>query len=300
MNPTKLPPIDPLFFERFGATQEQIERTMAHPGYEHEPFLLLALAELRDEEVIVPHFLDFLEPLGQLTEEIGGHTVWRGRVEATLVAPADEHWNLVQLLRFPSRASMIEMVQRPEFIRINEVRQRALAANRMLAMESADAAAFDLPPDHDEHAAATTAAASTATPLLRPGALSPDPRVVASLTRHRDYDTEPVLLMVAAAFGSDRAAEGYIETWAPVHQRVLTDVGGKMVWYSRTGETLIGDEEPHWDAVALEWYPSRAALVGLITDRTHLAADPDRVRHLSSTMMLVVGSASAENFDLRD
>ena len=47
-------------------------------------------------------------------EEIGARPVWMGKALASVIAPGDEHWDEVFLVRYPSGQAFFQMIGMPE------------------------------------------------------------------------------------------------------------------------------------------------------------------------------------------
>jgi uncharacterized protein (DUF1330 family) len=65
---------------------------------------------------------------------VGGHTVWLGEVQMTLVGPHDEPWDEVILMQYPSRAAFMKMATNPDYLNCVVHRTAALADSRLIAI----------------------------------------------------------------------------------------------------------------------------------------------------------------------
>jgi uncharacterized protein (DUF1330 family) len=122
---------------------------------------LLALAELPDDEpVIMLNMLRFREhaayPEGSTAapcsgreaytrygavaaehvRAVGGHPVWMGLPQLTLIGPSDETWDQVLLVQYPSRKAFLTMASNPAYLACAEHRTAALADSRLVAMRA--------------------------------------------------------------------------------------------------------------------------------------------------------------------
>lgn len=69
-----------------------------------------------------------------LVESRGGRVLWAGRVEhAALHEGGDAAWDVALLVYYPSRASFIDMVTSPEYLRANVDRANGLEKHVILA-----------------------------------------------------------------------------------------------------------------------------------------------------------------------
>ena len=64
---------------------------------------------------------------------VGGRVVWSGTAHAGLIAPEDEHWDYMLLVRYPSIDRFMEMVTNPDYQAITHHRTAALADARLVA-----------------------------------------------------------------------------------------------------------------------------------------------------------------------
>ena len=71
---------------------------------------------------------------------VGGEVVWSGEAHASLIGPADEEWDLVLLVRYPSIGAFVSMVMDPEYQQVAEHRTAALADSRLVATVEASLA----------------------------------------------------------------------------------------------------------------------------------------------------------------
>ncbi|MAR90135.1 MAG: DUF1330 domain-containing protein [Pseudomonadota bacterium] len=67
-------------------------------------------------------------------QAVGGQVVFMGAPQYALVAPADEHWDEVLLVRYPSIQAFVAMVKAPEYQAIARHRTAALYNARLVAM----------------------------------------------------------------------------------------------------------------------------------------------------------------------
>lgn len=63
---------------------------------------------------------------------VGGSILWRGRMEAMVIGPADKHWDLAFIAAYPSASAFLEMVGDPEYQRAVVHRQAAVATSRLI------------------------------------------------------------------------------------------------------------------------------------------------------------------------
>jgi len=65
-----------------------------------------------------------------LHPRFGGEPIWMGRASGTIIG--DEDWDLVILVRYPTRRQFIEMLRDPDYQAIAPIRAAALADSRLV------------------------------------------------------------------------------------------------------------------------------------------------------------------------
>lgn len=68
---------------------------------------------------------------------VGGEIVWRGKPQLMLIGPADKHWDLIFIARYPSAGAFLEMVTDPQYREAVKHRQAAVADSRLIRIEEA-------------------------------------------------------------------------------------------------------------------------------------------------------------------
>ncbi|MFA5939681.1 MAG: DUF1330 domain-containing protein [Sinimarinibacterium sp.] len=68
-----------------------------------------------------------------LLKGVGARVVWNGKAQHTVIGPADEQWDEVLLVEYPSVAAFAQMVKSPEYQAIYFHRAAALLDSRLIA-----------------------------------------------------------------------------------------------------------------------------------------------------------------------
>lgn len=90
------------------------------------------------------------------------------------------------------------------------------------------------------------------------------------LRQLRDLDHEgPIIMLNLLKFKPDGGAESY-DRYSDVAGRLVTEIGGRILYYGRQKMPVIGHEE--WDAVLLVQYPSREAFLTMTSDERYQSA----------------------------
>ena len=114
--------------------------TMAE-GDLDEPVVMLNLLNYRD--LAEPGFgvdgLSGREAYGvygrkfaELNPRFGGEPIWMGRALNTIIG--DEDWDVVILVRYPTRRQFLDMINDPDYQAISPIRAAALADSRLVEM----------------------------------------------------------------------------------------------------------------------------------------------------------------------
>ncbi|MFK7915016.1 MAG: DUF1330 domain-containing protein [Pseudomonadales bacterium] len=69
----------------------------------------------------------------ELGPRFGGEPVWMGRALQSLIGA--EQWDIVILVRYPTRRQFLEMTKDPDYVAIAPIRAAALADSRLIEMD---------------------------------------------------------------------------------------------------------------------------------------------------------------------
>jgi uncharacterized protein (DUF1330 family) len=69
----------------------------------------------------------------EMIEAQGGRLLWAGTGDQVLIGDAEQQWDAVLLVEYPSRAAFIEMVSTPEYLDAHAHRERALERTVVIA-----------------------------------------------------------------------------------------------------------------------------------------------------------------------
>jgi uncharacterized protein (DUF1330 family) len=106
-------------------TPEDIQRLLAESG--DQPFVMLNLLRYakdggRDT------YAEYAAQAQPFLEAIGGELLYAGDTGLALVAPDAHDWDTILLVRYPSPQAFLEMVSNPDYLKVTEIRTRALEA----------------------------------------------------------------------------------------------------------------------------------------------------------------------------
>jgi uncharacterized protein (DUF1330 family) len=121
-------------------------------------------------------------------------------------------------------------------------------------------------------------------------AVEPDQQQIEEISALAGSEQDGPLVMLNLNRYRDRAA---YERYGEVALRVLTKVGGRILWYTQAGSTVVGGADEEYDEVIAVWYPSAQAFLDLAMDPETLGARNHRVEGLERAT-LIRCDASAE------
>lgn len=71
---------------------------------------------------------------GPIFTRVGGKTIWRGKMEAILTGPANEHWDTAFIARYPNAGAFLAMVTDADYKLAVVHRQAAVLTSRLIRM----------------------------------------------------------------------------------------------------------------------------------------------------------------------
>ncbi|MBU6251846.1 MAG: DUF1330 domain-containing protein [Alphaproteobacteria bacterium] len=69
---------------------------------------------------------------GPIFERVGGHIVWRGKLEAVVTGPESEHWDAAFIAAYPNAGAFLAMVTDADYKIAVVNRQAAVATSRLI------------------------------------------------------------------------------------------------------------------------------------------------------------------------
>lgn len=75
------------------------------------------------------------EAIADNLARVGGSILHLARCTNTVIGPDGEHWDLLALVRYPSRAAFVEMVSDPDFQAKHAYRTAALSDSRLICAQ---------------------------------------------------------------------------------------------------------------------------------------------------------------------
>ena len=75
----------------------------------------------------------YMTEAARSVSEVGAEVIWSGRSVGSLIAPPDESWDQVLLVRYPSINAFLAMIESPEYKGVVKHRTAALKDSRLVA-----------------------------------------------------------------------------------------------------------------------------------------------------------------------
>jgi len=115
---------------------EQFQQLAASP--DTGPVVMINLLKFRNgdraaEESGVEEYRRYGDVALEMIAQQGGRLLWAGTGDQVLIGNAEEDWDAVLLVEYPSRAAFIEMVSSPEYLAAHAHRERALERTIVIA-----------------------------------------------------------------------------------------------------------------------------------------------------------------------
>ncbi|KAA1173936.1 DUF1330 domain-containing protein [Marinobacter salinexigens] len=127
--------------ESVNPTPEQLERVLADTPKD-QPVVMLNLLRFReraDYKEDVPErsgreaYKLYMQEAADCVKSVGAEVIWSGRSVGSLIAPPDESWDQVLLVRYPSIDAFMAMIESHEYKGIVRHRTAAVQDSRLVA-----------------------------------------------------------------------------------------------------------------------------------------------------------------------
>jgi uncharacterized protein (DUF1330 family) len=104
------------------------------------PILMLNLIRLKETAVYdngdtcsgAEAYRRYGELSGPIFRRLGGEIIWRGHQECMLTGPADKHWDVGFVARYPTAGAFLAMVTDPDYQAIVHHRSAAVEDSRLI------------------------------------------------------------------------------------------------------------------------------------------------------------------------
>ncbi len=115
---------------------EQFQQLAAAP--DTGPVVMINLLKFRNGDAPegvtgVEEYRRYGDTALEMIAQQGGRVLWAGTGDQVLIGDAEEDWDAILLVEYPSRAAFIEMVSTPEYLEAHAHRERALERTIVIA-----------------------------------------------------------------------------------------------------------------------------------------------------------------------
>lgn len=111
-----------------------------------KPIMMLNLLRFRDkadyengrEATGAEAYAAYSKESGPIFRCVGGEIIWRGKPELMVIGPADKHWDMIFVARYPTAGAFLEMVTDPDYRIAVKHRQAAVLDSRLIRTSDSD------------------------------------------------------------------------------------------------------------------------------------------------------------------
>jgi uncharacterized protein (DUF1330 family) len=207
---------------------------------------------------------DLYAPL-EVLDDIGATIPFVGDVVLQL-DPNQPRWDRIGVVRYPTRASFLQMQTRPDFLELVVHKVAGMASTIVTGCQ----------------------------PLPLPDGMRPDPASWAELEHAPNDDDGPVMVVHMMKFAPGGLSAGMAQYQAKAGQLVKKYGGGPAAMFAVEG-TVLGDGRG-WDQVRFVAYPSMRAFAAMVADPERVEAQANHRNDALEHTYTVVVRATRDTF----
>ena len=122
-------------------SQEELRKVLQETPKD-QPVVMLKLLRFRDQAAYKDDtencsgrdaYKRYMDEAAECVRSVGAEVIWSGRSVGSLIAPPDESWDQVLLVRYPSINAFLAMIESPEYKGVVKHRTAALEDSRLVA-----------------------------------------------------------------------------------------------------------------------------------------------------------------------
>ncbi|HLT13150.1 MAG TPA: DUF1330 domain-containing protein [Marinobacter sp.] len=122
-------------------SQEELKKVLQETPKD-QPVVMLNLLRFRDRAEYKDAseecsgrdaYKRYMKEAAECVTAVGAEVVWSGRSVGSLIAPPEESWDQVLLVRYPSINAFLAMIESPEYKGVVKHRTAALEDSRLVA-----------------------------------------------------------------------------------------------------------------------------------------------------------------------
>lgn len=127
--------------EAINPTPEQLQNVLANTPKD-QPVVMLNLLRFRERASYQGETADlsgrdayklYMKEAAECVRSVGAEVIWSGHSAGSLIAPPDESWDQVLLVRYPSIDAFMAMIESPEYRGVVKHRTAAVRDSRLVA-----------------------------------------------------------------------------------------------------------------------------------------------------------------------
>lgn len=127
--------------EATNPTQEQLQKVLADTPKD-QPVVMLNLLRFRDRANYSDESTErsgreaytlYMQEAAACVKAVGAEVIWSGHSVGSLIAPPDESWDQVLLVRYPSIDAFMAMIESPDYKGVVRHRTAAVQDSRLVA-----------------------------------------------------------------------------------------------------------------------------------------------------------------------
>ena len=127
--------------EAVNPTPEQLQKVLADTPKD-QPVVMLNLLRFRDRASYPDEAMErsgreayklYMEQAGACVRAVGAEVIWSGNSVGSLIAPPEESWDQVLLVRYPSIDAFMAIIESPEYKGVVKHRTAAVQDSRLVA-----------------------------------------------------------------------------------------------------------------------------------------------------------------------
>jgi uncharacterized protein (DUF1330 family) len=127
--------------EAVNPTPDQLQKVLADTPKD-QPVVMLNLLSFRDQASYTDETSDctgreaytrYMKEAAACVKAVGAEVIWSGHSVGSLIAPPDESWDQVLLVRYPSIDAFMAMLESPEYKGVVKHRTAAIKDSRLVA-----------------------------------------------------------------------------------------------------------------------------------------------------------------------
>ncbi|MFV8570719.1 DUF1330 domain-containing protein [Marinobacter sp. SBS5] len=123
------------------SSQEELKKVLQETPKD-QPVVMLNLLRFRDRANYQDEseacsgrdaYKRYMKEAAACVKAVGAEVIWSGRSVGSLIAPPDEAWDQVLLVRYPSTDAFLAMIESPDYKGVLKHRTAALEDSRLVA-----------------------------------------------------------------------------------------------------------------------------------------------------------------------